>query len=104
MHFDPLLKTAHDTGAEVMIQLRELCCDPFKGKITALNPDDFTLFHSGTDGGVLWSFLKKDVAFCGLLVERPDDPFKNSCLEAFQPTANLTTHPGADNTSREASD
>ncbi|WP_303673444.1 hypothetical protein [Vampirovibrio chlorellavorus] len=104
MHFDPLLKTAHDSGAEVMIQLRELCCDPYKGKITTLNADDFTLFHSGTDGGVLWSFLKKDVAFCGLLVERPDDPFKTLCAESSQAAAHLSTHPGAENTSREASD
>jgi hypothetical protein len=103
MHFDPLLKTAHDTGAEVMIQLRKNCCDPFKGKITSLNPHDFTLFHSGTDGGVLWSFLKKDVAYCGLLVERPEDPFKTLCLESAQPATPLKTHPGTENNSQEGS-
>lgn len=104
MHFDPLLKTAHDTGAEIMIQLRKNCCDPYKGKITSLNAHDFTLFHSGTDGGVLWSFLKKDVAFCGLLVERPEDPFKHPLVESGQSATNATTHPVVDNTRREAAD
>lgn len=37
-----------------------------------LSSESFTLFHSGAGGGVLWSFLKEDVAFCGLVLERPD--------------------------------
>ena len=73
MHFDPLLKTAHDNGAEIMIQLKEFCCDPYKGKILELHNDSFTLFHSGPGGGVLWSFSKTDVAFCGLVVELPEN-------------------------------
>jgi hypothetical protein len=71
MHFDPLLKTAHDNGAEIMIQLKDFCGDPYKGKILELSEDAFTLFHSGSGGGVLWSFSKADVAFCGLIVELP---------------------------------
>jgi hypothetical protein len=71
MHFDPLLKTAHDNGAEIMVQLKDFCGDPYKGKVLELFDDTFTLFHSGISGGVLWSFSKADVAFCGLIVELP---------------------------------
>ncbi|WP_373531919.1 hypothetical protein [Vampirovibrio sp.] len=71
MHFDPLLKTAYDNGAEIMIQLKDFCGNPYQGKVLALNEDAFTLFHSGLGGGVLWSFAKADVAFCGLIVELP---------------------------------
>lgn len=71
MHFDLLLKTAHENGAEIMVQLKNYCGDPYKGKVLELFEETFTLFHSGVSGGVLWSFSKADVAFCGLIVALP---------------------------------
>lgn len=36
-----------------------------------LDTDYFSLFHSGTSGGVYWVFQLADVAFIGLVVDPP---------------------------------
>ncbi|MEM0952475.1 MAG: hypothetical protein AAGI66_10105 [Cyanobacteria bacterium P01_H01_bin.74] len=70
--FDKILKTAHETGAEVMVQLKDFCYDQYKGRILEVSPDYFSLFHSGPGGGVHWAFKREDIAFIGLIVELPD--------------------------------
>lgn len=69
--FEKILKTAHDSGGEVLVQIKNHGCEQFKGRVQELNSDCFTLFHSGPEGGVLWAFKREDIAFCGLIVELP---------------------------------
>lgn len=69
--FNHILKTAHESGGEILVQLKEYCCDPYKGRVLDLSDDMFSLFHSGPGGGVLWAFRREDIAFCGLVVELP---------------------------------
>jgi hypothetical protein len=71
--FDSQLQTALDTGAEILVQLRNTggCSEPYQGRILAITPETFNLYHSGSHGGVLWTFRKQDIACCGLIVEAP---------------------------------
>ncbi|WP_373533410.1 hypothetical protein [Vampirovibrio sp.] len=70
--FEPTLKSAYESGAEVIVQLKHYCCEQYKGRILELSDNTFNLFHSGPDGGMLWTFQLKDIAFCGLVVELPN--------------------------------
>ncbi|MEB3245812.1 MAG: hypothetical protein VKJ06_07505 [Vampirovibrionales bacterium] len=78
--FDKLLKNALDTGAEVIVETR-FCGDALRGRVLDFDGEGFTIFHSGTGGGVLWAFKLADVAYCGLIVERPELP---EVLDAFK--------------------
>lgn len=79
--FDHILKTAHESGGEVLVQLKSNCCEQYKGRILNLDSKHFTLFHSGPGGGVLWAFKRKDVAYCGLVVELPELSSLENSLE-----------------------
>lgn len=80
--FDSQLQSALDTGAEILVQLRSTggCNEPYQGRILAITPETFNLYHSGPHGGVLWTFCKQDIAYCGLIVEAP--PFGEE-VDAF---------------------
>jgi hypothetical protein len=68
--FDRLLKTALDTGAEVIVETKYEC-NGVKGRVLDFDGQHFSIFHSGTDGGMLWVFRLVDVAYCGLVLELP---------------------------------
>lgn len=70
--FNKILDTAHQSGAEVLVHLKDFCCEPFKGRVLEMDQEYFSLFHSGPGGGVHWAFKLEDVAFCGLVLELPD--------------------------------
>ncbi len=88
--FDHILRTAHESGGEVLVQLKSNCCEQYKGRILNLDSKHFTLFHSGPGGGVLWAFKRKDIAYCGLVVELP----------ALQDTKNPPERPSVDHARR----
>jgi hypothetical protein len=69
--FQSLLKSARDSGSEVIVSFRIPCSDSFQGKIMDVHDDHFTLFHSGHGGGVLWTFAIADIAHCGLILDLP---------------------------------
>jgi hypothetical protein len=69
--FQSLLKSARDSGNEVIVSFRIPCSDSFPGKIMDVHDDHFTLFHSGHGGGVLWTFAIADIAHCGLILDLP---------------------------------
>ena len=66
------MKSAWESGAEVIINLRYEC-DTYIGRIQDVDKEHFTLFQSGTKGGVLWVFLLENVVSCGLRVKPPHD-------------------------------
>ncbi len=68
--FERVLKTAFESGGDVLVQLQS---ERYKGRVLELSDEYFTLFHSGTGGGVLWVFRLADIAYCGLVVELPSD-------------------------------
>jgi hypothetical protein len=68
--FDRLLKTALDSGGEVIVETKYYC-DGVKGRVLDFDGTHFTVFHSGTAGGMLWAFRIEDVAHCGLVLELP---------------------------------
>jgi hypothetical protein len=68
--FEQLLKTAMESGGEVIIETKYYC-ECVKGKVLSLDNDHVSIFHSGTDGGMLWVFGLKDIACCGLVLELP---------------------------------
>lgn len=69
--FEPILKSAYESGAEIIVQLKHYCCEQYQGRILELSDNTFNLFHSGPGGGMLWTFLIKDIAFCGVVVDLP---------------------------------
>lgn len=70
--FERILQAAFDSGSEVIIQIKDFCCDSYQGRIQNLTDDGyFSLFHSGPKGGVLWTFKIADIAFCGQVIEIP---------------------------------
>ncbi len=70
--FDKILKTAQETGADVIMLLKNLYYDQYKGKIIDVDQEYFSLFHSGPGGGVHWVFKRNDIASIGLVVSLPD--------------------------------
>lgn len=70
--FDKILETAHDTGAEVMVQLNCSGYEQYVGRVLELEQEYFSLFHSGYGGGVHWAFKRSDISFIGLIVDPPD--------------------------------
>jgi len=70
--FNKILQTAHETGAEILLQLKDFCCEQYKGRVLELDEEYFSLFHSGPGGGVHWVFKRADIAFVGLIVELPE--------------------------------
>ena len=70
--FTKILETAHESGAEVLVQLKGFCYDQYKGRVLELDKEYFSLFHSGNGGGVHWAFKREDIAFVGLIIELPD--------------------------------
>ena len=69
--FDKILESAHGSGGDVLVQIKNHCCEQYRGRVQDLDAEYFTLFHSGPGGGVLWAFKREDIAFCGLIVEFP---------------------------------
>lgn len=67
-----ILKSAKESGAGVIVVLKSCQGDTHQGQILDLNARTFTLFHSGTDGGILWCFELSDIACCGLVVDLPE--------------------------------
>lgn len=87
--FGKILETAYESGAEVIVQLKEFCCDQYKGRVLDLNNEFFSIFHSGSGGGVHWAFKRDDIAFIGLVVELPDlnqtdNNRADACLEPLK--------------------
>jgi hypothetical protein len=70
--FNRILETAFDQGSEVILKIKSHSCDSYIGKIQSLDIEFLTLFHSGEEGGILWAFKREDIAFCGLVVELPE--------------------------------
>jgi hypothetical protein len=64
-----LLETALNTGQDVVVQLKQAQGETYRGRIQSLDTEGFTLFHSGSRGGVLWAFTTDDVATVGLLID-----------------------------------
>ncbi len=71
--FSQILQAAHDSGGEILVQIKGNPCEQYRGRIQDLTDQFFTLFHSGMAGGVLWAFKQEDIAFCGLVVNPPAD-------------------------------
>lgn len=76
--FQSLLRSARDSGNEVIVSFRIPCSDSFQGKIMDVHDEHFTLFHSGHGGGVLWTFAIADIAHCGLILDLPQISDENS--------------------------
>lgn len=94
--YRPLLESSRDSGCEVIVALRHPEVDSFQGRILSVNEADFTLFHSGVAGGVLWTFSLADVAYCGQLVALPQfdsDVTEEPNLASVDDTAVESDHP-----------
>lgn len=72
MMFKQQLQTAHISGGELIVTIRTQPSSRYQGKIMEVRDGFFTLFHSGSGGGVLWTFRINDIASCGLLIEVPE--------------------------------
>jgi hypothetical protein len=92
--FDRLLQTALDTGGEVIVQTR-YDCDGVKGRVLDFDGKHFSVFHSGTGGGMLWVFRLIDVAYCGLVLELPT-PLKELSEPSLPLCNSLNTLPSGD--------
>lgn len=68
--FDKILKTALDSGGEVFVETKYYC-DGVKGRVLDFDGAQFTIFHNGPGGGMLWAFRVEDIAYCGLVIELP---------------------------------
>ncbi len=78
--FDKILETAHNTGTEIIVQVKDVCCDRYRGRVLELTEDYFSLFNSGTNGGVHWAFKRESIAFIGLVVKLPhSDELELTC-------------------------
>lgn len=69
--YQPVLQNAYQNGGEVIVQLKMYCGEQYKGQILDLAAETFNLFHSGPNGGMLWTFKYEDIAFCGQVIEMP---------------------------------
>lgn len=65
-----LLSSAQESGAEVVVETRT-SAEGFRGRILECDGQEFTLFHSGHAGGMLWVFRVEDVACCALVLSSP---------------------------------
>lgn len=82
--FSPVLQKAFDGGSEILVQMKHSCGDQYKGQILDIQAETFNLYHSGPEGGVLWTFCKADIAFCGLIIDPPfEQKLPSSHTSAF---------------------
>lgn len=83
--FEKLLQSAFNTGGEVFVYLTGFS-NPFRGRITDITDDHFSLFQNGRYGTVLWAFKKADLISCGLLVGPPAEGANLEELEESLPS------------------
>ncbi len=83
--FDKLLQSAFNTGGEVFVYLSGFS-SPFRGRITDINDECFSLFQNGRYGTVIWAFRKVDLISCGLLVGPPSEEGNVEALEQNLPS------------------
>jgi hypothetical protein len=68
-----VIQQAYDSGADVNVYLRSVWDTNFMGRVLALGPHAFELFHSGNDIGMRWTMPFDDVAACALVTRLAGD-------------------------------
>lgn len=84
-----LLTMALESGSEVLVDTHQPV-NRFKGTVLELDETDFTLYHSGPTGGVLWALALADVATVGLLI---NPPVLERCVDEAQLEERNPRHP-----------
>jgi hypothetical protein len=69
--FYTFLEKASESGYDVLVEMKE-SCQRYRGRIMEVSKEAFTLFHSGSEGGVLWLLSLSEVSSCGLLLPGPE--------------------------------